>query len=495
MLNKLSALVSKTQHLVHALIIGAVTLCVGCDTSEVDETTKLGVKIEVDSVGESSISFKINSTNATEVRYLVVKASEGMCDAEAIFATGSPSKVNTEYAVKEVNLESNIPYLIAVAARSGERVEVAYDIVTTAPKHYNEVALDFSLVRRLLSEDYCDTEYALLFTDVDPEYELILVFNAEPGAILPEGDYTTDGGINATIDAKRSFLSFANGEEPIYFERVDVAVQVPYDRDKYLITAHLYAGDTLYEVVVYDYVGNMPVYDTSNLVFNYPTIRKKDGGKRATIVFDTEDEKATLVLDTYLFNPNNTYLTPGEYKIKSGNGDFKAGDIDAQNSWFIANGYYGEVVSGTVNITINNDYDYLFVIDVIDELGREIKCEYCGFVPEVDFDRQFTLDSIAITEIEGGRYHVDFGGNYTLSFDICAEVLAEGSYPIAEAGESQSPYVDKATISFSSPLDNIAIKGGKVRILDLEDDYVIFSFELRAQDNYYIWRGEYCGDL
>ena len=481
----------------HGLIVGAVIMCVGCSTTELDEATRLGVKIEIDSVSESSISFKINSTNATEVRYLVVKASEGMCDAEEILATGHPSKVNSEYGAKELNLESNTPYLIAVAARNSDGIEVAYDIATTAPKHYDEVALDFSLVRRLLSEDYCDTEYALLFTDVDPEYELILVFNAEPGAILPEGDYTTDGGINANIDAKRSSLSFTNGEAPIYFDRADVQVQVPYKdiRDKYLITALLYAGDTLYEVVVYDYVGNMPVYDTSNLVFNYPTIRKKDGGKRATIVFDTEDEKATLVLDTYLFNPNNTYLTPGEYKIQSGDGDFKAGDIDARNSWFIANGYYGEVVSGTVNITINNDYDYVFVMDVIDELGREIKCEYCGFVPEVDFDRQFTLDSIAITEIEGGRYHVDFGGNYTLSFDICAEVLAEGSYPIAEAGESQSPYVDKATISFSSPLDNIAIKGGKVRILDLEDDFVIFSFELRAQDDYYIWRGEYCGDL
>ena len=478
-----------------SLIMGAVILCVGCDTTDVDGAKKLGVKIEVDSVNESSISFKISSTNADEVRYLVVKASEGMCDAEEIFATGNPSKVNTEYMIKEYNLESNTPYLIAVAARSGEGVEVAYDIVTTEPKHYDEVALDFSLVRRLLGEEYSDTEFALLFTDVDPEYELTLVFNAEPGEMLPEGNYTTDGGINATIDAKRSFLSFVNGEESIYFDRVDVEVQVPYDREKYLITAHLYAGDTLYKVVVYDFVGNMPVYDTSNLVFNYPTIRTKDGGKRATIIFDTEDTKATLVLETYLFNPNNKYLTPGEYKIKSGEGDFEAGDIDAQNSWFIANGYYGAIVSGSVNISINDDYDYIFVVDVVDELGREIKCEYCVFVPEMVFDRQFTVDSVAITEVEEGRYHVDFGGDYTLSFDICAEVLAEGGYPIAEAGESQSQYVDKATLSFNSPLGSIAIKGGEVRILDLEDDFIIFRFELRAQEDYYIWRGEYCGDI
>ena len=170
------------------------------------------------------------------------------------------------------------------------------------------------------------------------------------------------------------------------------------------------------------------------------------------------------------------YIVPGEYSIKRGKDDFNEGDIDSQNSWFIANGSYAELVSGRVHISINDAYDYIFVVDVVDELGREIKCEYCVFVPGMVFDRQFTVDSVAITEVEEGRYHVDFGGDYTLSFDICAEALAEGGYPIAEAGESQSQYVDKATLSFNSPLGSIAIKGGEVRILDLEDDFIIFRF-------------------
>lgn len=498
MLNKFSALGGRTQRFIYTLIMGALILCVGCNQSEIDETTKLSVKIEAESVSESSISFKICSTNADEVRYLVLKSSEGMRDAEEILTTGRTSKVNQEYVIKEYNLERDTPYLVAVAAKNSKGIEVAYEIITTAPKQYEELTLDFSLVRRLLNEEYSDTEFALLFTDVDPEVELTLVFNAEPGEILPDGNYTTDGGINANIDAKRSFLSSTNGDEPIYFDRVDVQVQIPHKeiRDKHLITANLYADDTLYKVVVYDYVGNMPVYDTSNMTFDYPTIRERDYGKRATIVFVSEDEKATLVLETYLIEPNGMYIVPGEYNIKRGKDDFNEGEIDSQNSWFIANGSYAELVSGRVHISINDAYDYIFVVDVIDELGREIKFEYCGFIPTMTFDRQFTLESATISEVESGRYRVDFGGSsYTLSFEICADSLTDGSYPIAEVSEAQPQYVDKATVSFSSWFSSIAIKSGKVRILWLEEDFAEFSFELCAQDDYYIWHGKYRGAI
>ncbi len=491
----LSAWVHKPQHFLHALIMCAVILFIGCEKSAGYEATKLGVKIAIESTTDSSISFQIESANATEVRYIVAKASEGMCNAEQILADGQPSKVNEAYTVKVNNLERNTPYLIAVAAKSSQGVEVAYEIATTASQHYDEVTLDFGLVRRLLNDSYSETEFALLFTDVDPECELTLVFNAEPNEILPEGNYSTDGGFNATIDAKRSFLSSTNGDEPIYFDKIDAKVQIPHSdiRDKYLITADMYAGDTLYTVVIYDYVGNMPVYDTSNMVFGYPVIREKNKGKCATIIFNTEDEKATLVLEAYLYNPNRMYLMPGEYKISSGESDFVAGDIDAQNSWFIANGYYGELVSGVVNISIDDDYNYNFVVDVEDELGRIVKFEYSGFLPEMYFVREFTLNSATISEVEDGRYHMEFDGSHNLSFEVCAESLTEGSYPIVEASEAQSQYIDKATFSFSSPLGDIAIKSGEMRILQIEEDFVEFSFELHSQDDYCIWKGKYRG--
>lgn len=479
-----------------SLIVGVVVLFVSCDKSAGDEATKLGVKIAIESTTDSSISFQIESANATEVRYIVAKASEGMCNAEQILADGKSSKINEAYTVKVYNLERNTPYLIAVAAKNSKGVEVAYEIATTASQHYDEVALDFGLVRRLLDEQYADTDFALLFTDVNPECELTLVFNAEPGEMLPEGSYTTDGGINAGIDAKRSFISFADGSEPIYFDRVDVEVNIPYQelRDRYSISASLYAGDTLYKVEIYDYVGDMPHYDISQMEFNCPDIRKREQGKRATIAFNTLNGKATLVLEAHLVKQNEMYLEPGQYSVNNAE-VFAAGDIEAHNSWFIANGTYGELASGTVNISINDEYEYMFDVDVVDALGREVRFEYCGALPEMTFKRDFTLDSITISEDEIGRYHIDFGGHHTLSLDIYAEELAEGDYPIVDAAEAQVPYVDVATLRFGTPLGEIAIKGGEVRILLIDDDLVEISFELRARDDYYIWKGKYYGAI
>jgi hypothetical protein len=243
----------------------------------------------------------------------------------------------------------------------------------------------------------------------------------------------------------------------------------------------------------------MPHYDISGMKFNGPDISKREQGKRATIAFNTLDGKATLVLEAHLVKQNDMYLEPGQYSVNNAE-EFAAGDIEAHNSWFIANGCYGELASGTVNISINDEYEYMFDVDVVDALGREVTFEYCGLLPDfMEFDRQFALDSIAINEVESGRYHIDFGGSfdgsYTLSIDIFAEELAEGDYPIVDAEGAEVPYVDIATVRFSTPFGDISIKGGEVRFLLIDDDLVEFSTELRAKDDYLIWKGKYYGAI
>ena len=67
-----------------ALLVGGASLLVSCERSSVEGSTKLGVKVEVTNTDYSSLSFTISSIGATEVKYLVTEASEGMCDAEDV---------------------------------------------------------------------------------------------------------------------------------------------------------------------------------------------------------------------------------------------------------------------------------------------------------------------------------------------------------------------------------------------------------------------------
>lgn len=485
------------------LLISVAILSVGCEQSEIDGAAGLSVKVEVVETSDSSISFTITSTNADEVKYLVTKASDGMRSAEEVFENGSSARTNQERPEVARNLESNTAYLVSVAAKSDNGVTIAYEIVTTKSKYNNEKYLDFSFVRRLVDESYAETDFALFFTDVDPEYELTLVFTADNSEKLPDGIYSTEGGASANIDAKRSFLSFTNGDEPIYFDKIESRVRsvFPREDDYYHIEVDLYAGNTHYTVLVREYVGNMPKYDISNMVFGTPIIRESEDGKQATIIFHTEDEKVTLVAETYILNPSKQYLEPGEYKVTLGDGGFKPGDIDAHNSWFIANGYYAELVSGTINISIDtsmdDSYDYVFDVDLVDELGREVKFECAGYIPNQNFYRMFTVDSAKCEEVESGHYHISFDGNYQLSFDIYAEEIVEGDYLIVDAAEAQTPYIDKSSVHFSSSMsidDEIPIRGGKVRIIQIEDDIEEIRFRLQAQDDYYIWISTFYGD-
>lgn len=488
----------KLFFLVCALLFGVASLMVGCEQSS-DELSGLSVKVEIVEATSSSLSFKISSTNAGEVKYLVTKASDGMCDAEQVLKDGTPTNANPEYIIKVDDLESGTPYLVSVVATNDKDVVTTYEIASTESKYYNEKALDFSFVRRLVDDSYgyADSDFALLFTDAYPEYELTVVFTAEAGDRLPEGTYSTEGGVSANIDAKRSFLSFTNGDEPIYFDKIESRVRsvFPREDDYYHIEVDLYAGNTHYTVLVREYVGNMPKYDITNMVFDTPYIRENEDGTRATIIFHTEDDKVTLVAETYILNPLTKYLTPGEYKVAMGEGGFKPGDIDAHNSWFIANGYYGELVSGTINVAIDvsmeDNYDYIFDVDLVDELGREVKFECKGYIPSQDFYNKFSVNTATYSEV-GDHYHISFHGNYLLSFDIYADEFAEGTYPIVDAAEAQTPYVDKSSLHFSALLGGeIAIRGGKVRIVRIEGDEVEFQFKLLAEDDYYIWTGVY----
>lgn len=479
------------------LLVGSASLLVGCEHSSDDGLPKLSVKVEVKERTASSLSFNISSIGATEVKYLVVEASEGMCDAEGVLERGKQSKVDNSYVVKVNDLDSDTLYLIAVVAKNDKDTTIDCEIVSTQSQYHNEVELDLPFVRRLLDEEYADSDFALFATNVDPEYELTLVFTAEAGEMLPDGKYSTEGGANANIDAKRSFLSFTSGNKPIYFDKIEARVRAPHpvSDDYYYIDVDLYAGDAHYIFYVRDYIGNMPVYDISNMVVSHPSIRKSEDGKRATIIFHAEDDKATFVAETYLLNPEKDYLMPGEYEVKVGDGGFAAGDIDANNSWFIANGYFGWFASGTMNISINDDCDYVFVVDIVDALGREIKFEYSGYVPNMNFYHRFGLQTATITEVESGRYHFEFGDKDMLSLDLCADELAEGVYYIVDAAEAQGAYIDKATFSFTSATDGaIAIKGGKMTIVEIDDNYMEITFDLLAEEDYQVWHGVYYGE-
>ena len=83
-----------------------------------------------------------------------------------------------------------------------------------------------------------------------------------------------------------------------------------------------------------------------------------------------------------------------------------------------------------------------------------------------------------------------------VSLDLCADEFAEGVYYIVDATEAQGAYVDKATVSFITAEDGVkAIKGGKMTIVEMDDNYMEITFDLLAEEDYQVWHGVYYGEI
>lgn len=105
---------------------------VACEEpAPVDEVKNPTVAITVGEATETSIAFTITSTDAEEVKYIVVEASEGTPTATEVLANGTVAEANTEAGCYVAELKSATEYTIVAAAKNTVAVVKAEVKMTT----------------------------------------------------------------------------------------------------------------------------------------------------------------------------------------------------------------------------------------------------------------------------------------------------------------------------------------------------------------------------
>ena len=104
-----------------------------CEKPEqpVDEVKNPTVAITIGEATESSITFTITSTDADEVKYLVVEASEGTPTATEVLTNGTAAETNAEAGCYVAELKSETEYTIVAAAKNAKAVVKAEAKMTT----------------------------------------------------------------------------------------------------------------------------------------------------------------------------------------------------------------------------------------------------------------------------------------------------------------------------------------------------------------------------
>ena len=112
---------------------------VACEkAAPVDEIKEPTVAITTGEATETSIAFTITSTDAEEVKYLVVETSEGTPTASEVLSNGTVAEANTEAGCYIAELSANTEYTIVAAAKNSKAVVKAEAKMTTKESGNNE---------------------------------------------------------------------------------------------------------------------------------------------------------------------------------------------------------------------------------------------------------------------------------------------------------------------------------------------------------------------
>ena len=106
---------------------------VACETPNepVDEVKNPTVAITVGEATETSIAFTITSTDAEEVKYLVVESAEGTPTATEVLTNGTAAEANAEAGCYVAELKAATEYTIVAAAKNTKAVVKAEAKMTT----------------------------------------------------------------------------------------------------------------------------------------------------------------------------------------------------------------------------------------------------------------------------------------------------------------------------------------------------------------------------
>ena len=172
-----------------------------CETPEqpVDEVKNPTVAITIGEATETSIAFTITSTDADEVKYLVVETSEGTPSATEVLTNGTVAEANAEAGCYVAELKAETEYTIVAAAKNAKAVVKAEAKMTTKgngnepepPTPGNEFDVEFKAQDIFI--DYYGDQFSAAYN-----YYIIL---SDVGVILSETQINyKDNGVYYILD-------------------------------------------------------------------------------------------------------------------------------------------------------------------------------------------------------------------------------------------------------------------------------------------------------
>ena len=270
------------------------------EEAQTEESTNAHLSFEVTNITENSAELTITSTNASEVKYLVVAEADGMPSNDDIAANGESVEPNTEVKVTLSDLVARTRYNVrGLATGENSRAEALFSFVTLTPAP----ALTASL-----TEDI-GYDYAVFNVSAENVAELKYVCIKAGSRDVTADQVLKNGSAIAPGDVKIEGLD----EETAY--EVYVAAK---GLNEEVVMADALTFTTTKNIIVYTMSSS-----TTASAYQY-------SATNFYLTFVDEVNGHTLNADFYV-EEGAEYLTSGEYTL----GGFNAGEMSAAYTSFM----------------------------------------------------------------------------------------------------------------------------------------------------------------
>ena len=375
------------------------------------------------------VKFNVTTTNATEVRYMVLEDGAEAPTLDVIMAEGvAVELVDGKAEVKAVGLEAETSYMVVAAAKNVQKVagsNTLYVTTTAQP----QLELDVELVQ-------------VAHTSINFRYTAT---NAEKVAYLVQ---------NATKEIPEASEVMRKGDEldPESKEAVEVADLDPVKDYVLLVVAE---GAGQYVMVQEAFTTKD---DPANVIeHNYTRVKGSKYSSNYYLMFSYEDANeadnfayndTTLCLDFY-GDPDKDYLPAGTYEVK------ESTEWPCVNSMrYSTYGYDNGILldSGAVEVSIDPDTKaYTFAIDIQLKDGRHLVANYTG-----DVDNMPVVDKVFVTTDYTSAKATTSDNGTTWALTLADDAGNKAKLNLTNA--FQAPYIVNNTYTISTSAEEFSVK-------------------------------------
>ena len=327
-------------------------------------------------------------------------------------------------------------------------------------------------------------EFYVKFNDTAWSCDMAIDFMSTPGArVLPAGTYTysADGG-EMTFSSK-SYLEIYTPYSNNRFTAGTVTVAE--NGGSYTISMDLTLEDGRNAKLTYSgAISGTPTFEQDNesLTLNLDDVKVYSNGN-VSLVFVSENGDSEVALDVY--GPIDAqYLYTGTYNVSAANTPFSIGsDVRYTYVKKDAHSQNTAVTSGTVTVTMTDDYVYTIDMDLTLADGSTFKGSYTGEIPNYNPDNgiEITLGEAKYNENpqKPGEFYVTFNDtawSCYMAIDFMstpgATALPAGTYTYSADG-GEMTFSSKSYLEIYTPYSNNKFSAGTVTVTENGGSYTI----------------------